>query len=81
MLFDVGKQAWTDTALPKECWLQRWTRGSKSFYCLQGKGEEAIHRYDVETRRSRKLVSLNDYRSTGNFRMVRCVAGRIAVDP
>lgn len=63
MLFDVGKQTWNENVAPKECWLQRWTRDSKSFYCLEGKGE-AIHRFDVATHRSQKLVSLKDYRVT-----------------
>jgi Tol biopolymer transport system component/DNA-binding winged helix-turn-helix (wHTH) protein len=61
MLFDVGKQTWNENVAPKECWSQRWTRDSKSFYCVEGKGE-AIHRFDVATRRSQKVVSLKDYR-------------------
>jgi len=65
MLFDAGKQTWNENVAPKECWLQRWTRDSKSFYCMEGKGE-AIHRFDVATHRSQKLVSLKDYRVTGN---------------
>jgi hypothetical protein len=66
MLFDVGKQTWSEKVAPKECWLQRWSRDSKSFYCMVGKGE-VIHRFDVETRRSQKMVSLKDYRVTGNY--------------
>lgn len=65
-LYDVEKEKWSDTVLPKECWLQRWTRDSKSVYCMQSKGV-AIHRYDVETGRSEQVVSLKDYRPTGNI--------------
>jgi hypothetical protein len=66
MLFDVGKQTWSETVAPKQCWLQRWTRDSRSFYCLEGKGE-AIHRYDVKIRRSQQIINLKDYRPTGNI--------------
>jgi hypothetical protein len=65
MLLDVGKQTWSENAAPKECWFQRWTRDSKSFYCLEGTSE-AIHRVDVATNKSEKIVSLKDYRITGN---------------
>jgi hypothetical protein len=66
MLFDVGKQTWNETAAPKQCWLQRWTRDSRSFYCLEGKGE-AIHHYDIAMRRSQQVINLKDCRPTGNI--------------
>jgi hypothetical protein len=64
MLFDMEKQTWSENVAPRACWLQRWTPDSKSFYCMEGTGE-AIHRFDVETRRSQKIVSLKDYRVAG----------------
>jgi Tol biopolymer transport system component len=65
MLFDFEKQAWSEIA-SKSCWWPNWTRDSRSFFSLVGKGE-AIRRYDVETRKFEQLVSLKDYRITGNY--------------
>jgi Tol biopolymer transport system component len=65
MLFDVERKTWSEKVAPTACWLQRWTRDSKSFFCVEGKGE-AIHRYDIAARKSQKIVSLKDYRLAGN---------------
>jgi dipeptidyl aminopeptidase/acylaminoacyl peptidase len=64
MLFDVGKQSWSEIA-PTSCWFQSWATSSRSFFCLAGKGE-AIKRFDIQTRRFETLQSLRDYRITGN---------------
>jgi Tol biopolymer transport system component/DNA-binding winged helix-turn-helix (wHTH) protein len=65
MLFDVGKQTWSENITPRECWFPSWTPDSKSFYCIEGKGD-AIHRFDVATRRTQKVTSLADYRVAAN---------------
>jgi Tol biopolymer transport system component len=64
MLFDASTQAWSEIA-PTSCWWANWTRDSRSFFSLEGKGE-SIRRFDVATRRLKRLVSLSDYRITGN---------------
>jgi hypothetical protein len=64
MLYDVSKQAWSEIA-PTSCWWANWTSDSRSFFCLEGKGE-SIRRFDLATRHFEKLVSLRDYRITGS---------------
>ena len=64
MLFDVAKQAWSEIS-PASCGWATWARDSRSFFCLEGKGE-SILRFDVATRKFEPLVSLKDYRITGN---------------
>jgi Tol biopolymer transport system component/DNA-binding winged helix-turn-helix (wHTH) protein len=64
MLFDVVTEEWSEIA-PTSCWWANWTSDSRSFFSLEGKGE-SIRRFDVATRTFEKLVSLKDYRITGN---------------
>jgi dipeptidyl aminopeptidase/acylaminoacyl peptidase len=65
MLFDFRRQAWSEI-LPTSCWWANWTSDSRSFFCLEGKGE-SIRRFDVSTGRFERVVSLRDYRITGNY--------------
>jgi Tol biopolymer transport system component/DNA-binding winged helix-turn-helix (wHTH) protein len=64
MLFDASSQSWSEIALTS-CWWANWTRDSRSFFSLEGKGE-SIRRFDVTTRKFEGVVSLRDYRITGN---------------
>lgn len=64
MLFDTAPQVWSEIA-PTSCWWGNWTSDSKSFFSLEGKGE-SIRRFDLSTRRFETVVSLKDYRITGN---------------
>jgi eukaryotic-like serine/threonine-protein kinase len=64
VLFDVNKQAWSEITRIS-CGWYTWAPDSKSFFLLENKGE-AIDRYDVKTRKFERLVSLKDYRITGN---------------
>jgi Tol biopolymer transport system component len=64
MLFDGNTQAWSEIA-PTSCGWANWTRDSRTFFSLEGKGE-SIRRFDVTKRKLERLVSLSDYRITGN---------------
>jgi len=64
MLFDGNTQAWSEIA-STSCGWANWSRDSRTFFSLEGKGE-SIRRFDVATRSLERLVSLSDYRITGN---------------
>jgi hypothetical protein len=64
MLFDAATQTWSAIA-PTSCWWANWTSDSKGFFFLEGKGE-SIRRFDVTTHKFEEVVSLRDYRITGN---------------
>ncbi|HEY7303310.1 MAG TPA: hypothetical protein VH601_04305 [Bryobacteraceae bacterium] len=65
MLFDLDKQAWSEIA-PTSCSWPYWTRDGRSFFSLEGKGA-AIWHFEVKTHKFERLVSLKDYRITGNY--------------
>src|SRR5690242_18916861 len=64
MMFDFSSQKWTElTPLPQQTW-EEWSHDGQFIYFwgTSAKGEPAIYRVSVSTRKVEEIVSLKDFR-------------------
>ena len=64
MMFDFSSQKWTElTSLPQQTW-EEWSHDGQFIYFwgTSAKGEPAIYRVRVSTRKVEEIVSLKDFR-------------------
>jgi Tol biopolymer transport system component len=69
MIFDFASQKWTELiSLPQQTW-EEWSHDGQFvyFWGTSAKGEPAIYRVRVSTRKVEEIVSLKDFRQVGGL--------------